>query len=39
MASERKAVLRQEWINKLGTFNAHHLLFVDESAANERTTD
>jgi len=38
-AEERNPELRSEWIRKLADYNASQLLFLDESAANERTGD
>ena len=39
VTAERNAELRQDWLCKLGEFEASQLLFVDESATNERTGD
>src|SRR5437667_12295819 len=38
-AAERNQMLRDEWILKLAGWDASQLLFLDESAANERTMD
>ena len=38
-ASERSQELRSAWLHKLSGWNASQLLFLDESAANERTGD
>ena len=38
-AAERDEVLRDAWVCKLTEFTAKQLLFLDESAANERTSD
>src|SRR5438552_4144537 len=38
-AAERNQILRDEWILKLAGWDASQLLFLDESAANERTMD
>jgi hypothetical protein len=38
-AKERDDILRADWVNKLATWDASQLMFLDESAANERTAD
>ena len=38
-AAERNPELRDAWIHKLTKYTAPQLLFLDESAANERTGD
>jgi len=38
-AEERNPELRSEWIRKISDYTACQLLFLDESAANERTGD
>jgi len=38
-AAEKDEVLRDAWVCKLTEFTAKQLLFLDESAANERTSD
>ena len=38
-AAERSPELRATWIQKLAGWTASQLLFLDESAANERTGD
>jgi len=39
LALERNQDARDDWIQRLSEWNADQLLFVDESAANERTMD
>ena len=36
-AAQRNPILRADWIRKLSGWTAEQLIFVDESAANERT--
>ena len=36
-AAQRNTELREEWMRKLASYTADQLVFVDESAANERT--
>ena len=36
---ERDDILRAYWVARLSEYKANQLVFVDESAANERTTD
>jgi hypothetical protein len=38
-AAQRNPELRAGWIRKLATWDANQLIFIDESAANERTGD
>ena len=38
-AEERNPELRSEWIRKLADYTTSQILFLDESAANERTGD
>ena len=38
-AAQRNPELRDDWIRKLAGYMANQLIFVDESAANERTGD
>jgi hypothetical protein len=38
-AAQRNPELRNDWIRKLAGYTANQLIFVDESAANERTGD
>ncbi len=38
-AAQRDEVLRNAWIYELGSWTANMLVFMDESAANERTKD
>jgi hypothetical protein len=38
-ATQRNPELRNDWIRKLAGYTANQLIFVDESAANERTGD
>jgi hypothetical protein len=38
-ASERNHELRHDWLMQLAMFDANQLLFVDESAADERSKD
>ena len=39
MASERSQELRDEWKLRLIQWKPEQLIFIDESAANERTAD
>src|SRR5436309_10838865 len=39
MARERSQELRDEWMIRLTQWKPEQLIFVDESAANERTAD
>lgn len=39
IATERDQELRNDWIRRLCQWKHYHLVFVDESAANERTKD
>src|SRR2546423_1410494 len=36
-AAQRNPELRADWIRRLAGYDAHQLIFVDESAANEQT--
>ena len=36
-AAQCNPELREEWMHKLASYTADQLVFVDESAANERT--
>ena len=38
-AAQQNPELRMQWISKLSEWNAEQLIFIDESAANERTAD
>jgi len=38
-AAQQNPELRTQWISKLSEWNAEQLIFIDESAANERTAD
>ena len=38
-AAQRNSELRDDWIRKLAGYTANQLIFVDESAANERIGD
>jgi DDE superfamily endonuclease len=38
-AAQRSPELRNAWMRKLATWKADQLIFIDESAANERTSD
>jgi hypothetical protein len=38
-AAQRNPELRDNWIRQLATWDANQLIFIDESAANERTSD
>jgi hypothetical protein len=38
-AKERNQVLRDDWIQRLAGWEARQLVFLDETAANERTMD
>ena len=38
-AAQQNPMLRQLWIDKMGNWTAEQLIFIDESAANERTAD
>ena len=39
IAAERDQELRDNWLRRLAQWKHYHLVFVDESAANERTLD
>jgi len=39
LASERDQFLCDDWVRRLGKWKHYQLVFADESAANERTTD
>ena len=38
-AAQQNPELRREWMSKLSGWNVEQLIFLDESAANERTAD
>jgi len=38
-AAQQNPELRRQWMSKLSEWNAEQLIFIDESAANERTAD
>ena len=38
-AAQQNPELRRQWMSKLSGWNAEQLIFIDESAANERTAD
>jgi hypothetical protein len=38
-AAQQNEELRRQWINDMSEWNADQVLFLDESAANERTAD
>ena len=38
-AAQRNPELRAQWMSKLANWTAEQLIFIDESAANERTAD
>ncbi len=38
-AAQQNPELRREWMSKLSGWNAEQLIFLDESATNERTAD
>jgi hypothetical protein len=38
-AAQQNEELRRQWINDMSEWNADQILFLDESAANERTAD
>src|SRR5271169_1081618 len=38
-AAQRNPELRDHWIKQLASWDANQLVFIDESAANERTGD
>ena len=38
-AAQQNPKLRTQWISKLSEWNAEQLIFIDKSAANERTAD
>jgi hypothetical protein len=38
-AAQQNPELRADWIRRLASYDANQLIFVDESAANERTGD
>ena len=38
-AAQRNPELRDNWIRQLATWDANQLIFIDESAANECTSD
>ena len=38
-AAERNLTVRDGWMACIGRYNANELVFLDESAANERTSD
>ena len=38
-AAQQNPELRADWIRRLASYDANQLIFVDESAANERTAD
>jgi hypothetical protein len=38
-AAQQNPMLRQLWMDKMAKWTAEQLIFIDESAANERTAD
>ena len=39
LAAERNQFLRDDWIRRLAQWKHYQMIFIDESAANERTKD